>query len=122
MKGGAKLAIKMSELANKRIVNKRVVQYDYPLTYSDSEGFEQTLYMNFKMIKDDEWRLFVLFAPTQEKESQIYQFNFRLPKPNIELSIVTATGLRLLQMVLQDEIQEKHLVEFQITNVIEESL
>lgn len=122
MKGGAKLAIKISELTNKRIVDKRIVQYDYPLIYSDNEGFEQTLYMNFKMVEDDVWRLFALFPPTQEKESQIYQFNYQMPKPNIDLSIVTATGLRLFQMVLQDEIQEKHLVEFQITNVIEDSL
>lgn len=108
-------------LVNRQIKDKETIAFLYRLNYeSDDEG-QLTLPVHFtKMIhaEQNEWNVFIRINPTVEKESQIYEFNYVLPKRDMSLITVAATGLRLFQMVLQEEIQNKHLIEFEITDLI----
>lgn len=112
----------MSNLINKEIKNKEICKFDFDIVYEDRELNEQKLRVNFTKIYNqvtiNEWKIFCKIEPTQEKETQIYEFNYQLHKKNTDLTLIVATGIRLLQVIIQEEIQEKSRIDTNITEML----
>lgn len=117
--------ITLKDLQHKEILNNETIKFDYRLEFeTDSKG-KTHIWFQFRKIlnsESNEWKLFVRLLPSQEKESQVYEFNYALPKQNVSLVLIASTGLRLFQMVLQEEMQNKHLIDFEISNLIQASI
>jgi hypothetical protein len=65
------------------------------------------------------WNMMVVLKRTRDADSQVYNFSYQLPKPNMDLTMVTAIGLRYFQLYLKEEVQLKSNLDFtlgEITN------
>lgn len=115
--------IEIKELKNRVYEQKDCIAFDYELLDSDENKREKKVLMEarFKREKTDGkiWRLMVVFPRTEHADSQVYFVVFQMPKPNMDLRLVCATGLRFFQMKLKEEIQEKVIIDFEIGSVTE---
>lgn len=117
--------IELKDLKNREVKNNETIKFDYDLEFQTNDQGKLKIPFTFEKVIEstgNEWKILVRLKPTQEKESQIYEFNYMLPKQNVQLVLVTATGLRLFQMILQEEIQDKSLIDFEIGNLIQSNI
>lgn len=117
--------IELKDLKNREVKDNETIKFDYDLEFQTNDQGKLKIPFTFERVMEstgNEWKILVRLKPTQEKESQIYEFNYMLPKQNVQLVLVTATGLRLFQMILQEEIQDKHLIDFEIGNLIQSNI
>lgn len=106
--------IKQSDLVNRYSINNMCVDFDYYL-YVD----ETRIRCRFTRDKDQPlvWTMAVIIKRTRDADSQCYNFNYQLPKSNMDLTMVTAIGLKYFQLYLQEEVQLKSNMNFTIGEI-----
>lgn len=115
MKGKKKM-IKQSDLVNRMNINGVCVDFDYILNVDDSR-----IRCRFTRDKDHLtiWNMLVVIKRTRDADSQVYSFDYQLPKSNMDLTMVAAIGLKYFQLHLKKEVQLKSNIDFtlgEITN------
>ena len=74
----------------------------------------------FHKINEQTWKVKFQLEKTNEADSQDYTFTFMLPTTNpISLEKIAAFGLRYMQLAIQEEIQQKSNIIFEISNLLE---
>ena len=66
-----------------------------------------------------EWSMQVIIDRTRDKDSEVYNFGYIMPKSTIPLELIAATGLKYFQLYLKEEVQLKSNLDFalgEITN------
>lgn len=66
-----------------------------------------------------QWVMQIVIDRTKDKDSEIYNFAYVMPKENLPLELIAATGLKYYQLHLKEEIQLKSNLDFalgEITN------
>ena len=58
------------------------------------------------------WLLAVTVKPLQHKETENWYIYFVMPKAEMPLDLICATGLRYFQMYLKEDIQQKMNLDF----------
>lgn len=66
----------------------------------------------------NEWNMQIVLNKSRDADSQVYTFEYVMPKENLPLPLIAATGLRFFQLHLKDEIQMKHEFEFGIGQIV----
>ena len=54
----------------------------------------------------------------QDADSQVYTFGYIMPKSNLPLELIAATGLKYFQLYLKEEIQTKSEYDFMLGDVL----
>jgi len=114
--------IELKDLQNRVYENKDCIAFDYELLDSDEKREKKVIMeARFKRAKEEDktWRLMVVFPRTEMSDSQVYFVVFQMPKSNMNLPLICATGLRFFQIKLKEEIQEKVIIDFEIGNITE---
>lgn len=111
-----KQMIKQSDLVNRMNINGMCVDFDYILKSDDVR-----IRCRFTRDKNQPliWNLMVVLKRTRDADSQVYNFGYQLPKSNMDLTMVTAIGLKYFQLYLKEEVQLKSNMDFvlgEITN------
>ena len=101
--------IKQSDLVNRMSVDGVCVDFDYILNVDNKR-----LRCRFTRNKDElsVWNMMVVIKRSRDADSQVYNFGYQLPKENMDLTMITAIGLKYFQMYLKKEIQEKMNMDF----------
>lgn len=84
--------------------NQQLAQF----TRERREGYENSV-----------WCMRVILERTRDKDSEVYTFEYVMPRDNLPLELIAATGLKYLQLYLKDEIQKKTEMEFSIGEIIQ---
>ena len=108
--------IKQRDLQNRMNINGVCVDFDYILTVDKSR-----IRCRFTREMDNlaVWNMMVVIKRTRDADSQVYNFGYQLPKPNMDLTMVAAIGLKYFQLYLKEEVQLKSSLDFtlgEITN------
>jgi len=67
---------------------------------------------------DKIWMMETYTPRTENKDTEHYYFTYVLPRAEMPLELVCATGLRYYQMYLKDEVQTKSDAEFELGQLI----
>lgn len=111
--------LKLGDLDNRVYSGKRCIGFQVHIV--DNNG-KQLLEATFKKDMEhpsDSWAMQVLFQRTIIKDTEVYNFVYQMPKYNMPLEMVAATGLRYLQSYLRHELDNKSLLCFAIDDTVE---
>lgn len=101
--------IKQSDLKNRMNIDGMCVDFDYIINLDDSRiRCRFTRDTNLPIL----WNMMVVLKRTRDADSQVYNFGYQLPKPNMDLTMVAAIGLRYFQLYLKEEVQMKSILDF----------
>lgn len=101
--------LKQSDLKNRKVVNNVCVGFDYFLKIGEKEiRCSFTRSKTFPSL----WDMLIILDRTRDSDSQIYTFSYQLPKSNMDLTMITAIGLKYFQLYLKEEIQLKSNMDF----------
>ena len=110
--------IELKELENRRYEGKDCTAFTYNMTVDKDLSVEYRFYrsLDSEVLKRT-WIAQVIFPRTEQADSQMYYIGFELPKDNLPLTLVCATGLRYFQMCMKAEVQKKSNIDFTIGEI-----
>ena len=102
--------IRLSDLQNRVYSGKVCMRFDYELKV----GNNKTAIAMFKRAVEDAnmWTMQLVLERTRDKDSEVYGFTYVLPKANVSLELIAATGLKYLQLHIKEEVQMKSDLDF----------
>lgn len=107
--------IKQSDLVNRMNINGMCVDFDYIIQIDKTRiRCRFTRDINQPLV----WDMMVIIKRTRDADSQVYNFSYQLPKMNMDLTMITAIGLKYFQLYLKEEVQAKTNMEFTIGEII----
>lgn len=107
--------IKLKELVN-RIYggkdSKECVRFEYEVLDTDraaNDPKRHCFVARYQRSIEDakQWRMQVVLPRDRDCDSQVYTFDYVLPKEGMELALIAAIGLKYFQMRIKEEIQQK---------------
>lgn len=109
--------IRLSDLQNRVYSGKTCMRFEYELKVGDNKT---AIAMFTRAVEDvNMWTMHLVLDRTRDKDSEVYNFTYILPKGNISLMLIAATGLKYLQLHIKEEVQMKTDLDFalgEITN------
>lgn len=109
--------IRLKDLQNRVYSGKCCMRFEYEFDVSK----EKTVCATFKRISEDTnmWKMSILLDRTRDKDSEVYNFMYSLPKENVTLELVAAVGLRYFQLHIKEEVQMKSDMDFLIGKIVD---
>lgn len=115
--------IKLRELEHREYLEKKCIYFEYKCKAKDESGNDQILFVSrFAFNGNDEidsWVMQIILLQSGMRESQVYTKEFVMPRRNLDLTLICATGLRYFQNCLKEEMMKKMLMDFAITDFTE---
>ena len=99
---------------NKIYRDKKCVAFDYVI---DIEG--KAIDIRFKKRESKQWNVRIVLDKTDTRDSNVYEFDYILPKENMDIVMIASIGLRYFQMCLKEEIQTKMNLDFALGEITE---
>ena len=107
--------ITFKDLKNKVYSDKTCIRFEYELVAN-----EKRIIANFDRDVENkaQWNMQIIFGRTRDKDSEVYNFGYVMPKDNLPLELIAATGLRYFQLYIKEEIQAKTNLDFVLGEII----
>lgn len=110
--------IELRDLDNRKYEGKECRAFTYILTVDKDFEVEYRFYRSLdSAVLKRTWIAQVIFPRTEQSDSQVYYIGFELPKDDLPLTLVCATGLKYFQMCMKSEIQKKTSIDFTIGEI-----
>ena len=115
--------LKFKDLKNRVYTDKKCTRFEVQIPVSDKHAVLATFDNIPNAVGDcndgNEWRMRVIFDRNRDKDSEVYNFGYIMPKDNLPLELIAATGLKYFQLYLKSEIQAKSTLDFSIGEMLE---
>lgn len=113
--------LRLKDLQNRVYSGKQCVRFEVPVQAADNK---YVLAQFTKVVQGDaansnEWHMRVVLDRTRDKDSEVYNFGYVMPRNNLPLELIAATGLRYFQMYLKEEVQSKTNMDFYLGSILE---
>lgn len=110
--------ISLKDLQNRVYSGKCCMRFEYEFKVDD-QG--KTVCAVFKKLVENTntWKMSIVLDRTRDKDSEVYNFMYALPKDDIKLELVAAIGLRYFQLHIKEEVQMKSNMDFVLGEIIE---
>ena len=110
--------IKLKDLINRIYEHKRCIGFEIEI---NKENLPKAKYLFKKLSELDKptWVLTVLIPRDRDKDTQVYNFSYEIPRDNIPLETVAGIGLRFFQLKIQEEVQQKSDLNFELSDVLQ---
>ncbi len=106
----------LKDLDNRVYSDKTCSEFSYSL--KDEKG-QTKLKANFwRGWEENEWQMRIVLDRTRDADSQVYTFVYIMPKSNLPLELIAATGLKYFQLQLKEEMQAKSEYDFELGDVL----
>lgn len=109
--------IKLKDLQNRVYSGKSCIRFEYEITIDEQHIFARFEKQTKQTSVPNEWNMQVVLDRTHYKDSDVYNFNYAMPKDNIPLELIAATGLKYLQLHIKEEIQLKSCLDFELGEI-----
>lgn len=109
----------LKDLDNRVYSGKVCSRFSYAL--KDDKGNVKLRAHFIRVIRDQgeiEWHMQIVLDRTRDADSQVYTFMYIMPKENLPLELIAATGLKYFQLYLKEEIQAKSEYDFILGDVL----
>ena len=106
--------LKLKDLSLRTYLDKKCIGFSYTLKDDKEEKAFTATFTNTDQLLDQpkEWEMLIVLDRTRDADSQVYRFNYQMPKANLPLELIAATGLKFFQLYLKEEIQSKVAMDF----------
>lgn len=111
--------IKFKDLQNRVYSGKQCVRFEYGLMVNDQYVYAQFHKRTDPTALPNEWSMQITFGRTRDKDNDVYQFVYAMPKDNLPLELICATGLKYFQLHLKEEIQVKSNLDFELGDILQ---
>ena len=110
--------LKLKDLTNRQYVEKRCKAFEYELK---DEKDTRIMVAKFEVgTNENEWSMQIVLDRTRDADSQVYKFDYIMPRNNLPLELIAATGLKFFQLYLKEEVQSKINIDFALGEKLEE--
>ena len=108
--------IKFKDLENKTYRGKNCIGFEYTINAEKTQ-----IQATFKRALDrpTEWTMRIVSDRTRDKDSEVYNFGYIMPRDNLPLTLIAATGLKYFQLYLNEEIQTKSNINFELGEILQ---
>ena len=108
----------LKDLQNRIYNGRQCVGFDYAVKNEKNEvQFEARFRTG---VEKNEWIMKIVFDRTRDKDSDIYGFGYIMPKSNLPLELIAATGLKYFQLYLKKEIESKVSYDFLLGEILKD--
>lgn len=111
--------IKFKDLQNRVYNGKECVRFEYAIMVDDRYVYAQFQKQTHQKAQPNEWNMQIIFGRTRDKDSEVYNFGYVMPKDGIPLELVAATGLKYFQLHLKEEVQIKSDMDFGLGEILQ---
>ena len=110
--------IHLKDLKNRVYDGKHCIRFEVPIhPYAKNYTLAQFTNVQNENSVGNEWCMRVVLGRTRDKDSEMYNFGYIMPKDNLPLELIAATGLKYFQLYLKEEIQMKSNMDFAIGEI-----
>lgn len=108
--------ITLKNLQNRVYSGKNCVRFECTIPTNK----EHWILASFKrMDNQNEWNMQIILDRTRDKDSEVYNFGYIMPRNGLPLELIAATGLKYFQLYLKEEVQTKSNLDFEIGNLLQ---
>lgn len=108
--------IKLKNLINRVYSDKECIRFEYEFIV---ENKRIIAYFDRSHTQQNEWNMQIVLGRTRDKDSEVYNFGYIMPKDNLPLELIAATGLRFFQLYIKEEVQAKSNIDFELGNILQ---
>lgn len=105
--------ILQSELINRVNYENEIKSFEYNVKVDDRD-VDDLYTFKFTRLGDKQWCLTIVIGYL------VYNIPYEVPKVNMDLTLIAAMGLRNFQYEVANEIQQKSILNFTISDMIRE--
>lgn len=111
--------ISFKDLQNKVYSGKQCVRFEVAIQVEDKTYvLAQFTKVQHEHTLSNEWNMRIILNRTRDKDTEVYNFGYIMPRDNLPLELIAATGLRYMQLYLKGEIQHKSNMDFAIGELV----
>lgn len=114
--------IQLKELKKKEYLEKKCIHFVYGMK-ADKKTINAVFDKVFNEYEENEdkdiWKMMILFERDKVSDSQIMEFVYAMPKKNMNLELIAATGLRYFYYYMKEVIDKRTELLFEVSNAIE---
>ena len=109
--------LKLKDLQNRVYSGKDCVRFECIVPVDKDHKILATFH---KVVNDQNtWNMQVIIDRTRDKDSEVYNFGYVMPRAGLPLELIAATGLKYFQLYLKEEIQAKSNLDFELGNILQ---
>ena len=109
--------IKLKDLQNRVYSGKQCVKFEYIVKGEEDSDSIEVVFR--RMDNPNEWRMQIVLNRTRDKDSEVYNFGYIMPKDGLPLELIAATGLKYFQLHIKEEVQVKSNLDFVLGGILE---
>ena len=114
----------LKDLVNRIYDGKKCIGFTYTVTdksRSLDDPSRECFEAQWKAgVEPRQWQVRIVLDRNGVADSQVYNFTYTMPRSGLSLPLIAATGLRYMQMQLQQEIQNKSNANFVIGELLKD--
>ena len=111
--------IKFKDLQNRVYSGKQCVRFEYAFIFNGQYVYAQFQKQTHELAQPNEWNMQIIFGRTRDKDSEVFNFGYVMPKDGLPLELICATGLKYFQLYLKEEIQAKSNLDFELGEILQ---
>lgn len=108
--------ISFKDLQNKVYQDRLCVRFEYAIPVEDKRFVKATF--ERQPNNPNHWNLQIIFNRTRDKDSEVYNFGYIMPRDGLPLELIAATGLKYFQLYIKDEVQAKSNLDFTLGDIL----
>lgn len=117
--------IELKEIENRKYIGKDLVSFEYTIKGLEGpHGETQELRVWFEKVNPQEFDEEIITKPGYKiftiVEGIVYERIFQMPRSNMNLELVVATGLNQLKWIFQTEAEYKVMLGYTISDIIKD--
>lgn len=109
--------LKLKDLKNRVYNGRECVRFECNIMMDKDS--KQEIEAVFKKVALTEWRMQILIDGTRDKDTEVYNFSYIMPRSNLPLELIAATGLKYFQLYIKEEVQLKSNLDFELGNILQ---
>lgn len=119
MRGVGQMVI-LKDLKNRVYSDKQCIYFEYDIAIDKDKKITVRFFkQQYHGAQPNEWNMQIIFGRTRDKDSEVYNFGYVMPRDALPLPLIAATGLKYFQLYLKEEIQMKTNLDFELGNVLQ---
>lgn len=111
--------LKLKDLQNRVYSGKICVRFEYAILVDERLIYARFTKQPNKDSQPNEWNMEIILGRTRDKDSEVYNFGYVMPRDGLPLELIAATGLRYFQLYLKEEVQAKSNMDFELGNILQ---
>lgn len=108
-----------NDLKNRVYSGKQCTRFEYTIKLDNENKNSIVARFERKLTNPTEWNMQIIFDRTRDKDSEVYNFGYIMPRDGLPLELIAATGLKYFQLHIKEEIQAKSNLDFELGNILQ---